>query len=57
MENFQKILYISIIGCHRSEARIERGLEAVCLSIAQDIVTIIACSGPEAGIEKGRRQV
>jgi hypothetical protein len=28
------------IGCHRPEARIERGWEAVCLRIAKDIVTI-----------------
>jgi hypothetical protein len=39
---------VSIIVCHRPEARIERGWEAVCLSIADEIVIVIGCSRPGA---------
>ncbi len=41
---------VNIIGCHRPEARIERGWETVFLKIAQNILTIIGCSRPEAQI-------
>jgi hypothetical protein len=52
MEKISKYI-VNIIGCHRPEARIERGWETVFLSIANNIVTIIGCSRPEARIGKG----
>jgi hypothetical protein len=52
MEKISKDI-VNIIGCHRPEARIERGWEIVFLSIATDIVTIIGCSRPEARIGRG----
>ena len=55
MEKISKDI-VNIIGCHRPEARIERGWETVFLSIANDIVTIIGCSRPEARIGKGWRK-
>jgi hypothetical protein len=57
MEKISKDI-VNIIGCHRPEARIERGWETVFLSIANDIVTIIGCSRPEAliGKEGGARR-
>jgi hypothetical protein len=52
MEKISKDI-VNIIGCHRPEARIERGWETVFLSITNDIVTIICCSRPEADWEGG----
>jgi hypothetical protein len=45
MEKISKDI-VNIIGCHRPEARIERGWDTVFLSIANNIVTIIGCSRP-----------
>jgi hypothetical protein len=35
---FQKICIVKIIGCHRPEAQIERGWEAVFLSIVNKLL-------------------
>jgi hypothetical protein len=40
---------VSIIGYRRPEAQIERGLEAVCSSIAKDIATNIRGAQPIPG--------